>query len=232
MEISDKLTKLLCSKKRKSSEDFEKTDSKKLDQFLATSCRQFFSSKVEFHRVEATDSHLSYLKSCYKPLNQLPPISKVTMEGDSSTGSSDVSQTNSGGSLANAEDIPKPKRDLYDSKKVEMEWKSVHGVGSGLTNLGNTCFLNSVLQCLLYTPPLHNYLTSPDHKKICKGGGERKEVERERERGGGMEGGFSQRGGERGGGMEGGFSQRRERERERERDLLGCLSHCVTPYCL
>jgi ubiquitin C-terminal hydrolase len=30
----------------------------------------------------------------------------------------------------------------------------------GLTNLGNTCYQNAALQCLLYAPPLANYLTS------------------------------------------------------------------------
>lgn len=168
MEISEKLTKLLSSKKRKSSGFSEETDSKKLDQFLATSCRQFFSSKVEFHCVESTDSHLDYLKSRYKPLNPLPPISKVAMDREDTASSNAVTQSNSGGSQVNTEDIPKPKKDLYDSKNVVLEWKSAHSVGSGLTNLGNTCFLNSVLQCLLYTPPLYNYLTSTDHKKNCK----------------------------------------------------------------
>lgn len=165
MEISEKLTKLLSSKKRKSPGFSDETDSKKLDQFLATSCRQFFSNKVEFHRVESADSHLDHLKSRYKPLNPLPSMSKVTMDG---AGNNTVTQSNSGGSHVNAEDIPKPKKDLYDSDKVELEWKSAHSIGSGLTNLGNTCFLNSVLQCLLYTAPLYNYLASMDHKKNCK----------------------------------------------------------------
>jgi ubiquitin C-terminal hydrolase len=37
----------------------------------------------------------------------------------------------------------------------------------GLNNLGNTCFLNSVLQCILHTNPLRNYI-SQDHMKQCK----------------------------------------------------------------
>ena len=164
MEISEKLTKLLSSKKRKSSGYSEETNSKRLDRSLATSCRQFFSSKVEFHLVESGDSHLDYLKSRYKPLNRLSPPSKLVMDRDSNDGT----QSNPGGSQGNIEDIPKPKKELFDSKNVVLEWKSVRGVGSGLTNLGNTCFLNSVLQCLLYTPPLHNYLTSAEHKESCK----------------------------------------------------------------
>lgn len=48
-----------------------------------------------------------------------------------------------------------------------MGWKSHNPIGKGLKNLGNTCFVNSVLQCILYTPPLYNYIILNNHEEHC-----------------------------------------------------------------
>lgn len=75
--------------------------------------------------------------------------------------------------MSNPEDvksdgIPKPKIVLFNPEKIRLEWQKCHRIGSGLINMGNTCFLNSTLQCLSYTPPLANYLLSHQHKEQCK----------------------------------------------------------------
>ena len=59
--------------------------------------------------------------------------------------------------------------DLFPAARLTafLKWSKVRPVGPGLNNLGNTCFLNSVLQCLLYTPPLSEFLLAREHSRRC-----------------------------------------------------------------
>lgn len=77
------------------------------------------------------------------------------------------------GSSSNSSTIsykrPSEKNNASNAEKepLELSWKCITGIGPGLVNLGNTCFLNATLQCLWYTAPWTNYLRSTRHSQKC-----------------------------------------------------------------
>ena len=158
--MEDELRKVFSGKKKSK-------DQASFDDQLGTSCRLFFTHRVEFRPASKPDSYLESLKSRYKPLNRL------SMETDSKMEASEDPLTSVCLSSGQREtqppdDVPKPKKVLFQVDRLEMKWKQARSIGAGLYNMGNTCFLNSVLQCLLYTAPLYNYLMSDDHKRECE----------------------------------------------------------------
>ncbi|XP_054454761.1 ubiquitin carboxyl-terminal hydrolase 42 isoform X2 [Anoplopoma fimbria] len=69
--------------------------------------------------------------------------------------------------MSSGDGIDSPQKVLFPPERLNLKWTQVHRIGAGLQNMGNTCFLNSALQCLTYTPPFTNFLLTREHTKTC-----------------------------------------------------------------
>uniref|UniRef100_A0A8D0H6P1 USP domain-containing protein n=1 Tax=Sphenodon punctatus TaxID=8508 RepID=A0A8D0H6P1_SPHPU len=161
MPIVDKLKEALKPGRKDSAEDGE------LGKLLASSAKKILLQKIEFEPATKSFSYqLESLKSKYVLLNP------KTENAGRHRGSEEGLIRKQGNEHALGSDgVPAPQKVLFPMERLSLKWERVYRVGAGLHNLGNTCFLNSTIQCLTYTPPLANYLLSKEHSRTCHQGG-------------------------------------------------------------
>ena len=149
--------------------DSSLVNSEDLESHLIYSYKQLILQRINFVPASSPDKYLEDLKEKYKPLNVAKKKKKKNKSARMLPTTKQDEETDSASSPKDGEaSIFSPKVTLFNRNELALTWNNVRGVGPGLVNLGNTCFLNSVIQCLTYTPPLTNYLLSGEHKKKCK----------------------------------------------------------------
>lgn len=137
--------------------------------------------RVEFRLATQPDVKMDQLRKKYKAINETKGTKKTkkgtTTEDENSSSSSSSSGGDDDGESGGADPLVDSKsgfrrapHSLFPAERLATEWRSVRPIGPGLHNLGNTCFLNSVLQCLVYTAPLSEYMLSREHSSSCRAG--------------------------------------------------------------
>ncbi|KAK5576979.1 hypothetical protein RB653_001916 [Dictyostelium firmibasis] len=166
--------------KIKNKEETEKLNIKKreVNSAISNEAKPLFHRMIKFKEAEIQDDSNDQLKKKYKPINKLnndissskklADLSKAKIEAKKKQQQIDKEDEDEDEDDDNI--LAKPKKVIFSVDQLSklMEWKSVQRIGSGLNNVGNTCFMNSVIQCLTYTVPLANFMMSREHSRQCK----------------------------------------------------------------
>lgn len=102
-------------------------------------------------------------ETLYTPINIIESVENTTTDNTQITRHTETS------SSGNHEfPISKPSIVLFSSDQLQLHWTRIRSPAPGLINVGNTCYLNSVLQVLCHIPPFVQYLLSGHHSSQCR----------------------------------------------------------------
>lgn len=124
-------------------------------------------SHFDKNKSESTKDLLTFLKKWSQTTsinsNDFPPklefVYSHTLNSSDQTIIEEINKTNN---------QFKQNKAVKANNQFDLFYKGTALIGGGLNNMGNTCFLNSVLQCIIYTLPIQNYLLHSEHVSKCK----------------------------------------------------------------
>ncbi|KAJ1860086.1 hypothetical protein LPJ73_001533 [Coemansia sp. RSA 2703] len=131
--------------------------------------------RIEFRLATQPDAKMDMLRKKYKPINDIDSRSNKDNSKSSTNGSNKHKAVESNGvidsnGLVESSGFRRAAHSLFPTERLSDSWVHMHSIGPGLNNLGNTCFLNSVLQCLTHTPVLAEYMLTRKHSASCRAG--------------------------------------------------------------
>ncbi|QSL67154.1 hypothetical protein MERGE_001543 [Pneumocystis wakefieldiae] len=96
------------------------------------------------------------------------PVNIVESAGNTTTETQAAHSLESSQSSDSESSIARPSTVLFSSDQLLHSWTCIRTPAPGLINVGNTCYLNSVLQILSHVPPFVQYLLAGHHSSQCQ----------------------------------------------------------------